>query len=156
MARSWLVVILLLLDCTGRGGDRVRLEPRTGHQQSPGENRTQDWTSAVQCVLTIQQRCAPLSCTAPHWAMLHLLSYAAPHELRCTLCTHGPGALRSANRDGFCTYTSLPMLFLMGKHGGGGQKRCKKLNHVKYRGSTFTWEYDRITRLDLPTGGMVD
>jgi hypothetical protein len=26
----------------------VRIEPRTGNQQTPGENRTRDWTLTVQ------------------------------------------------------------------------------------------------------------
>jgi hypothetical protein len=35
----------MLLGCMGRGIDRLRINPGTGHQQSPGEIQTRDWRS---------------------------------------------------------------------------------------------------------------
>jgi hypothetical protein len=50
------VATLLLLGCMGRGIDRLRINPGTGHQQSPGEIRTRpgtgdqtwDWTKPLK------------------------------------------------------------------------------------------------------------
>ncbi len=49
----------------GGGVDWVRIEPRTGNQESPGENRTWDWTSTVQ-------RANHWATPYPQWAMPHL------------------------------------------------------------------------------------
>ncbi len=37
----------------GGGGDWVRFDPRTGNQQSPGENRTRDWTSTEEKITEV-------------------------------------------------------------------------------------------------------
>jgi hypothetical protein len=50
-AQLRLVVNLLLLGCTVRGDDQVKIEPSTGHQHSPGENQT----------LTAKLHCTPQS-----------------------------------------------------------------------------------------------
>ncbi len=64
---------------------QVRIKPGTGHQQSPGENRTRDWTSTVQHAncwaaphpvslrWTVMH---PKNCATPQWAALILVHYS--------------------------------------------------------------------------------
>jgi hypothetical protein len=89
------------------GGSWVRIELRTGNQQSPGENRIWDWKSTVQ-------HGNHWATPHPHWAMPHphwaTLSYGVPPtELR-----HIPTELRRTPRtyvhpfiDSFVWYLHL-------------------------------------------------